>query len=298
MAELERIRAFLRVVEAGSFSAAARDVSSTSSIARQIKALEDELGVRLLNRSTRNLSLTEPGRLFHERATAIVNDLHHAKFDAMSFQDTVKGVLRVSLRISAGTPTIVPALPKFLEQYPELALDISLTDERVDLIAHNIDVAVWLGPIPDGETVARRLIPNRRVLCASPDYFARHGKPQKPTDLVDHNCLLFSNPEYGTWSFTKDGKTEQIDARGNIRTDNGLVLLSAALAGVGIVTAQEYMVRRPIADGELVAALEDYIVSPRPRDADLYVVYPNSRGVPLNVRVFVDFLIELFRNPA
>lgn len=149
MDDFIRIHTFIKVVEAGSFSAAARCTrSSISAVARQVQSLEEDLGVRLLNRSTRSLSLTEPGQLFFERARSISKDLSNAKSEAKSFQESVKGVLRVSLRVSTGTTIIVPALPRLINQYPDLRFDISLTDERPDLIANNIDVAVWMLKFP------------------------------------------------------------------------------------------------------------------------------------------------------
>src|SRR2546426_725605 len=167
MDEFTRIRTFLKVVEAGSFSAAARDVSSASAVALQIKALEDELGVRLLNRSTRSLSLTEAGRRFHARMSVVVTEFSVAKAEVMSLQDDVKGQLRVSLRFGAGMTVIVPALPKLLEQYPELSIDITMSDEKRDLIANEIDVAVWLGEPPNLDIVARRLSASSRIVCAT-----------------------------------------------------------------------------------------------------------------------------------
>jgi DNA-binding transcriptional LysR family regulator len=298
MDELGRIQTFIKVVEAGSFSAAARDVSSISSVARQVKSLEDELGVRLLNRSTRSLSLTEPGRRFYERACGIANELSNAMSEATSFQDSVKGVLRVQLRVSAGTTIIVPALPPLLAQYPDLSLDISLSDERRDLIANNIDVAVWMGHLPDSEIVARRLSPSRRVVCGSRAYFERHGVPQTPEDLRAHNCLLFTARSYGTrWGFTKDGLHEEIEVQGSLRSDNGLVLLTAALSDVGLIVVHEWMVRQLVSQGRLAKVLGNYTVNPRPGDAELYAVYPSSRGLSRKVRVFVDFLVHLFRDP-
>lgn len=298
MDEFARIQTFIKVVEAGSFSAAARDVSSVSSVARQVKSLEDDLGVRLLNRSTRSLSLTEPGRLFYERACTIANDLSNAKSEAKSFQDSVKGVLRVSLRVSAGTTMIVPALPAFLAQYPELSIDISLGDERRDLIANNIDVAVWMGHLPDSEIVARRLSPSQRIVCGSPAYFERHGIPETPEDLRLHSCLLYTGRSYGNrWGFTRDGHNEGIEVEGSVRTDNALVLLSAALSDLGLIVVHEWMVRRPISEGRLARVLGNYTVNPRPGDAELYAVYASSRGLSRKVRVFVDFLVDLFRGP-
>lgn len=299
MDEFTRIQTFIRVVEAGSFSAAARDLSSISSVARQVKALEDELGVRLLNRSTRSLSLTEPGRRFYERACAIANDLSNAKSEARSFQDSVKGVLRVSIRVSAGTTMIVPALPAFMAQFPELTLDISLSDERRDLIANNIDVAVWMGHLPDSEIVARRLSPSRRMVCGSPAYFERYGVPRTPEDLRRHNCLLYTARSYGNrWGFNRDGQQEEIEVQGSLRTDNALVLLSAALSGIGLIVVHEWMVRLDISQGRLAAVLGDYTVHPRPGDAELYAVFPSSRGLSRKVRVFVDFLVGLFGGSA
>jgi len=297
MDEIGRIRTFIKVVEAGSFSAAARDESSVSSVARQVKSLEDELGVRLLNRNTRSLSLTEPGRVFYDRACSISNDLYNARSEASSFQESVKGLLRVSLRISAGTAVIIPALPSLLKQYPELRVDIQLTDQRCDLVADNIDVAVWIGEPPNADIIAKRLTSSQRIVCGSPAYFHRHGVPKIPSDLLLHNCLFFNAPTYeSTWEFRKKGYFEEIAVQGNLRTANGLVLLSAAAAGLGIVVVLEWMVRRYIFQGNLVSVLNDYVVRPATVGADLYAVYASRRGLSLKVRVFIDFLIELFRH--
>lgn len=298
MDELGRINTFIKVVEAGSFSAVARDSSSISSVARQVKSLEDELGIRLLNRSTRRLSLTEAGRVFYERTRTIARDLGGAISEAQSFQDDVKGLLRVSLRVSTGTTVVIPALPAFLEAYPQLDVDITLTDERQDFIADNIDVAIWLGPLPDSELVARRLSPPQRIVCGSPEYFARHGTPQQPQDLQSHSCVLFKARSYGnTWRFSKDGQQQEIAVTGRVCSENTLVLLSTALAGLGLIMVHEYTVRPLIAEGRLVPVLGAYTASPRTGDADLYAVYTSSRGLSRKVRVFVDFLGDLFGQP-
>jgi DNA-binding transcriptional LysR family regulator len=295
MEELARIQTFIKVVEAGSFSAAARDSSSVSSIARQIKSLEDEVGVRLINRSTRSLSLSEPGRVLYERVRTMAAELNNAMSEARSFQQSVKGVLRVALRVSTGTTIIVPALGSFLAQYPDLSVDVTLTDERLDLVAHNIDVAVWMGQLPDSEIVARRLSPSQRIVCGSPGYFERHGKPQLPADLQRHSCLLFTAPQYGNrWQFQNGGVLEEIVVDGRVRSGNVLVLLSGALTGLGLIMVHEWMVRRRIADGQLERVLEGYTASPTSADAELHVVYPSSRGLSLKVRVFIDFLVQLF----
>ncbi|NYT82869.1 LysR family transcriptional regulator [Alcaligenaceae bacterium] len=294
MNELASMQTFIKVVETGSFSAVARHGASVSSVARQVKALEDELGVRLLNRSTRSLSLTEPGRLYYERATQIVRDLANAKLAAKSFQDSVKGVLRVSLRVSSGA-AIIPALAPFFRQYPDLKLDISLNDERCDLIANQIDVAVWMGAIPDAEIIARRLSPSRRIVCGAPSYIQNRGMPKTPDDIRSHDCIVYTAPKYGNiWAFTKDGKEQEVEVDGVIRSDNAIVLRSSAVAGLGLIVVHEWMVRPLLSNGLLMRVLEDYTVKPIDKEAELYVVYPSSRGLSRNVRVFVDYLLSLF----
>lgn len=291
------IRTFIKVVEARSFSGAARD-TSVSAVARQVKSLEDHLGVRLLNRNTRSLSLTEAGRRFFERVTSISNDLESAVSEAKSLQAEVKGLLRVSLRVAAGTTVVVPALPRLLAQYPDLCLEILLTDERQDLIANNIDVAVWLGHLPDSHIVARRLSPSQRIVCGTPAYFEKHGVPRTPDDLRRHNCLLYTAATFSSrWAFSREDEHVDVEARGSIRTDNGLVLLASALADVGIIVVHEWMVRSLIVEGRLAKVLTEYKVNPRPGDADLFVVWPSSQGMSRKVRAFVDFLLETFAGP-
>ncbi len=298
MDELLKIRTLVQVVEAGSFSAAARQTDmSISAIARQVKALEESLGVRLLNRTTRNQALTDAGAIFYERARTILDDVERAKRDASSFQQIVKGLLRVSLRVSAGTTVIVPALPRFLERHPELTVNVSLTDERFDLVARGVDVAVWLGHLGDSGLVARRLTPTRRVVCGSPDYFKAHGVPREPTDLASHNCILFTVSQYGrAWRFAKGDQRLDVPVRGNLESSHAQVLMSAALAGVGLVLVPDWMARRQISEGQLQTALTDYEISPTDYDAALYAVYPHSRGLSPKARAFVDFLVDLFRH--
>ncbi|WP_233852950.1 LysR family transcriptional regulator [Paraburkholderia sp. HD33-4] len=295
MDEFTQVRTFLKVVEAGSFSAAAREASAVSSVARQVKSLEDELGARLLNRNSRNLSLTEAGRRLYERATTIVNDFDSVKSEIKSLQEEVKGVLRVSLRVTAGASFVVPALPRLLERYPDLTVDVTLTDERRDLIANNIDVAIWLGVLPDAEIVARRISPTRRIVCGSTAYFRKHGVPRDPDELQNHQCIVFAAPTYDNrWRFTKGEEYKEIEVSGPVRADNGMVLLGCALADMGLVVVPDYMVRHHIADGTLMKVLGDYTVAPHSDHADLFAVYVSSRGLSRKVRVFVDFLVEIF----
>jgi DNA-binding transcriptional LysR family regulator len=296
--EFARIKTFIKVVESGSFSAAARDVASVSTVTRQVTSLESELGVRLLNRNTRRLALTDAGRRFYERVAAIALDLKTAKSEVSSLEEGVRGVLRASLRVTAGTTVVVPALPKLLVRYPELELDITLTDERRDLIANNIDVALWLGDLPNSDLVARRLSRSGRIVCGAPAYLERHGVPRTPRDLRHHSCLLYAAPSYGTvWNFTRDGHTEVIQVSGSVRSDNGLVLQASGLAGLGLIVVHAWQVRDLLADERLVSVLSEYTVNPRSGDADLYAVFPTARRMSRKVRVFVDFLAEVFGEP-
>lgn len=298
MDEFTRVKTFIRVVEAGSFSAAARDVASVSSVARQVKALEDELGVVLLTRSTRSLALTDAGRRFYQRVTAIALDLQNAMAEIQSLQEDVKGTLRVSLRVAAGTTVVVPALPKLIQRYPHLVLDISLSDERVDLIANKIDVAMWLGELPDSELIARRLSPSRRIIYAAPSYLDERGTPACPEDLLRHSCLVFTAPSYrNRWVFSRDGHQQEFEVTGSVRSDNGLILLEAALSGLGIAIGHEWQVRRHLAEGRLVRILPSYSVNPHPSEAELFAIFPASHRQSRKVRIFVDFLVDIFRDP-
>ncbi|WP_200943286.1 LysR family transcriptional regulator [Rhizobium sp. Leaf386] len=298
MDELGSIKTFIDVVECGSFSAAARRKDTTvSSVARQVKALEDELGVRLLNRTTRSNSLTEPGANFYERARTVLTDLRSAKQEASSFQTTVKGLLRVCLRISASR-VILPALPSFLDQHPGLVLDVMLSDERLDLVAHKIDVGVWLGHLEDSRTVARRLTPSKRVICASPAYLAKRGVPTTPQQITQHNCIIYQGSIYqDLWRFTKGDEQIDVTVQGNLRTNTSPVLVAAVLSGMGLAVLQEFTVRSALADGTLMQILPDYEVSPTEVDTGVYAVYPNARGMTRKTRVFIDFLVDVFRRP-
>ncbi|MFT3975545.1 MAG: LysR family transcriptional regulator [Sphingomonas bacterium] len=296
MDELNNIHVFIEVVETGSFSAAGRKLNkSASSIARQVDQLETDLEVRLINRNTRSQSLTEAGRLYYERVRAISRELEVAKSETRSAHEGVEGRLRVALRTSSATTVIVPALPALLARYPGLELEIIVTDERPDLVVNQIDVAIWIGELPDSELVARRLSPSRRILCASPAYLEKHGTPEKPDDLLRHNCLLFRAKSYGkSWIFTRDGETETIPVRGNIASDNGLVLVGAAEQGLGLIVMPEWMVHSLLEEKRLRRVMPDYTVGPVLSPAPLYAVFPSSRSLSRRVRVFVDFLVSLF----
>jgi len=298
MNELNRIQTFIKVVEAGSFSAVARHSSSISSVARQIKSLEDDLGVRLLNRSTRSLSLTEPGEVFYRHACTISNDLSNAISEVKSFQADVKGTLRVSLRVSVGTTVIIPALPTFLAKYPNISVEVILTDERLDLVSHNIDVAIWMGALNDSELIAKLLNTSKRVLCASPAYLQQHGTPVQPSDLAHHNCLPYTARSHASkWTFSKGDEQYDVSIEGTMKSDNTMVLLSAAMAGIGLIVVNQWMAQPLISEGKLVPVLSDYVINWGDTEANHYAVYASSRGMSRKVRAFVDFLTEVSAEP-
>jgi len=294
--ELGNIKTFVEVIECGSFSATARRKQTTvSSVARQVKALEEELGVRLLNRTTRNNSFTEAGEIFYDRARSLIAELKAAKEEASSFQTTAKGLLRVCLRNSASR-IILPALPAFLARHPELILDITLSDERPDLVANKIDVAVWVGQLEDSRIMARRLTPTRRVLCASPAYIERYGAPATPHDVAQHNCIVYHGSIYhASWRFIKGEEQIDIGVSGNIRTNSSPVLISTVLSGMGLAVLQDFSVRPHLAERKLIRLLPEYEVTPTDVDTAVYAVYPSARGMSRKTRVLIDFLIDLFR---
>lgn len=296
MDELYKIRAFLGVVEHGSFSAASRHEGvSVSSIARRVAALEEDLGVRLLNRNTRSLSVTEAGQLFHDRTRDAVRELDSARLEASSYQTDVKGVLKVSMRVSMGE-MVLPRIRTFLERHPDITMDFSLTDERLDLLQNNIDVAVWIGQLNDSELIARLLSHGRRVVCASPEYLEQHGEPQHPLDLSNHICMPHRAASYdGTWRFSKDGERWDIPANGPFQSSSPLALMSTAMSGLGLVVLQIYMIERALKEGTLKAILTDFEVSSTEADTAIYAVYPHSRYLSPKARAFIDFLIESFQ---
>jgi len=297
MDELGTNRAFLQVIESGSFSAAAREMGvSVASIARQFSSLEERLGVRLLNRTTRHQSLTEAGRLYCENVRELLEQYDAMKREISSFQDGVKGHLRVHLRHSVGSKLIVPALPRFLEEHPDVSLDVTLTDEQADLVSHGVDLAVWLGNLEDSSLIARRLSHGRRVICGSPAYVKRFGEPATPIDLKQHNCIIYRAKSYDNiWRLTKGGETTAVPVSGNLKSDSSAVLMTSAQCGLGLAVLQEAMVRSAIAEGSLVTVFPDYQVSSTNNDIGLYAVHPGRRKTSPKTRAFLDFLVKLFR---
>lgn len=293
MDRFETLQTFVAVVEAGSFSAAAARLDCAKSAAsRQVAALEGHLGVQLLNRTTRRLSLTDAGREFYERAQRILADLEEAELSVAAEQTALRGRLRLAAPLSFGLRHLAPALDEFLADHPELVLDLDLDDRRINLVEEGFDLALRIGELADSSLVARPLAPIRMQLCASPAYLRRHGTPQTPADLAFHAGLVYGNiPEAQQWRFLDaNDKVHSVKVPARLRANNGDVLVQAALAGLGLVVTPTFIAHRALAAGELVPVLPEY----RAPGTRAYAVYPSRRHLPQRVRVLIDFLAQRF----
>ena len=281
---------FATVIEGGSFSAAARLLDLTpSAVARAIDRIEARLGVRLLLRSTRGLTLTAEGQSYLLAARRILADLDDAE-QQIADQGAPRGRLRVTAALAHGRLCIVPLLGDFARAYPNILIDIALTDTLVDIAGGQVDVAIRFGPLADSALTARKLGESGRVIVASPDYLARHGTPRVPEDLHAHNCLNFNfRRAEPTWPFRRDGRDFTLCVEGGIVANNGETLGQLAAAGVGVTRVGRFSVAAEIAEGRLVALLEDY----NPGDVELiHAVFVGGAHLPARVRVFVDFLAD------
>lgn len=287
---------FAIVVAEGSFSAAGRLLGLTpSAISRAIDRLEERLGVRLLLRSTRALTLTAEGHAYLCGARRILADLDDVEQE-IADQGAPRGRLRISAALSHGRLCVVPLLGEFVQRYPHILVDIGLTDTLVDVAAGQADVAVRFGPLADSPLTARKLGETRRVIVASPTYLARHGTPLVPEDLHGHNCLSFNfRRAEPIWPFRKDGRDYALSVAGSIEANNGETLGQLAAAGVGITRVGAFSVAEEIATGQLVPLLEEF----NPGDVEaIHALFVGGSNIPARVRVFVDFLAERLGSPA
>jgi DNA-binding transcriptional LysR family regulator len=293
MDRLGSMSLFLRVLERGSLSAAGRDLAlSPAAVSNHIRALEDWLGVRLLNRTTRQLSLTEAGETFRARCETILAKVAEAEATVASLQAVPRGILRVNAPIAFGVRHLGPVVAAYLDRYADMKLDLVLNDRLVDIVEEGFDVAVRVGDLADSQLVARRLAPCRFVVCAAPRYLELRGEPLRPADLQDHHCLEYSlRAPPGRWAFTAaDGKDISIAIAGRLRATNGDLLRSAAKAGLGVILAPTFIVCDDLKDGALRELLTDYTVKP----TGIFAVYPTGRYPSPKLRSFIDFLAEQF----
>jgi DNA-binding transcriptional LysR family regulator len=293
MQDLERMVIFARVVETRSFSEAARRMNlSKSLVSKRITQLERSVGARLLNRTTRAMSLTEAGAVFYEHCARIVEELEAAKSAVSHLHAEPRGLLRVSASVAFGTMHIAPALADFLPAHPDLQIDMEIKDRFVDLADERFDVAIRIAREPSQNLVARRLATVKRKVCATPGYFERHGVPETPQDLEGHNCLTYTSfdPE-GPWRFKgPDGRMISVTASGNLRLNDDEALSEAVLKGLGIALLPTFIVGRDLQAGRLRSVLPDYV----PAERHIFAVYLPTRHVSAKVRAFIDFLLERF----
>jgi DNA-binding transcriptional LysR family regulator len=297
MMSLAAVRIFTQVVEAGSFSAAGRRLGlAPSSVSRQVADLEDELGARLFHRTTRRLSLTEPGQVFYARAGKILVDLEEAKLAVAQPGGAPSGILRLTVPGSLGRLHLVPAIADFQEGHPAVKVGLVVTDRLVDLVEEGLDLAIRVGRQRDSSLVARRITTSRRLVCAAPSYLAKAGTPQEPAELASHDCLTFrSHPGANLWRFRGSGGEHQARVSGPLFANDGEALVSAAVAGLGLVLVPEWLVGPDLRAGRLQEVLSDYRASP---DATpLYALYHHRRHLPAKVRAFVDYLATRFAPP-
>ena len=285
--------AFVRSVELGGFSAAARDLDLTpSALSKLVTRLEDRLGVRLMNRTTRKLALTAEGEAYFAHARRILGDIEEAESEVTRFSASPKGLLRVNVGFAFGLHQLAPALPRFLERYPDIEIDITVTDRVVDLVEEGADVAIRTGVLRDSSLVAKKICDLHRVICASPLYLKRHGVPKSPADLLNHNCISISGmPQLRRWPFDVKGVVETIEVRGNVSANNAETLLQMAANGVGIIRLSDVIVSDGIRAGWLTPLLSDvHHVEPVPLSA----VYPQGKHKSPRVAAFVGFLADTF----
>ena len=293
---LQPMRIFVSVVQNGSLSSAGRELGlSPASVSRHISALEESLGSRLINRSSRKLTLTEAGELYFNKVEQILHQVAEANDSVAQLQTTPRGTLRVHSRMLVGHLIVVPALPAFLARHPEIKVDLLLSNNTVDLVERNIDVDIRIGKLNDSSLVARRLAAAERVLCAAPAYLDARARVTAPADLAAHNCLTYRiNVGQTVWRFIDAaGSMEEVQVGGTLQSDNGLALLSATLAGVGVALMPDWAVRDPIRDGKLVRLLPQYRVSHIEFDNGVYAVYQRTL-MSAKVRAFIEFLAATF----
>jgi DNA-binding transcriptional LysR family regulator len=291
MTDLDAIAVFDRVVERKSFAEAARSLGlTTSAVSKRIARLERALGATLLHRTTRRLSLTEAGAVYHDRIRRVLGELASAEEAVTRLGTEPHGLLRVSAPMSFGHLHLAPLVPEFLAAHPGLRVDLELDDRLVDLIDGGFDVAVRIAALADSSLVARRLAPARRVICGSPDYLARRGVPRHPADLARHDCLRYTLQARGDWTVRRGRSGARVEVSGSLQANNGEVLRAAALAGLGLVFLPTMIVWRDLQAGTLVPVLVPHLPPP----TAIHAVYPRSRLLSPKVRAFVDFLAARF----
>ena len=295
MDKLRNMEVFVSVVDAGSFTAAARAFDiSTVMVGKHIAALEQRLGARLLNRTTRRQSLTEIGELYCEQCRQILTQISTAESGALAMRATARGTLKVSAPVAFGSECLAPAMASYLDKYREVSLDLELSNRLSDVIEEGLDAAVRIGHLEDSAMIARALRPYRMIICASPDYLKRYGTPDSPADLAQHECLDFLHwRRLLRWRLKSDEVATVMPAS-RFRSNNGQALKQAAIAGFGIMMQAEIVLADDIKRGHLIPILQDFIPEPKP----MHLIYPRDRQPTPKLSTFIEFVVQRFGLPS
>jgi DNA-binding transcriptional LysR family regulator len=295
MDNLTGMRAFVRVVESGSFTRASELLKMPkSSLTKAIQILEADLRLKLLNRTTRQVVVTPDGAAYYERLVRLLDEFDDLNGSVASAQANPSGRLRVEMGGAIAQHIVIPTLSDFQERYPDIRIELNISDRQVDLISENVDCVIRAGALRDPSLIARRLADMAVVTCAAPAYMERHGRPADLAELEEtHLAVSYMNAltgEYFPFDFTRDGTTVEVRCRSRFSVSEGAAYMSAGLAGLGVIQVPVFMVREAIATGTLVRLLEDWKVAPRP----LHLVYPPNRHVSVRLRAFIDWASALF----
>lgn len=293
MVELEDMQLLVRAIASGSLSAAGRELGFSPAVAsKRLSRLESTLGVRLVQRTSRRLALTDQGAVYYERCAAILGDVEEAERAVVAGQAEVRGVLHVASPVDLGRQWIGPAGAAFAAAHPQLSVRVSLSDRVIDLFEDNVDVAVRIGALDDSRLVSRRLARNRRVVCAAPSYLSRHGTPRRLADLADHQCIVLQRPGMRAlpWTFHLDGRAHTVQVSGKLVADSGDLVRDWAVSGQGLAFKSIWDIAGDVAAGRLLPLLTD---QPLPA-SDVHVLYPSRRFLPAKTRLFVEFLRQRF----
>lgn len=289
------MKVFRRVVEAGNFSEVAREMDlSQPTVSKHIAALEKHLGIKLLNRSTRQMSLTDTGRQYYDRCIHILDELSETESTLRNQQTQPLGVLRINTPVTYGERCIVPSLWAFLEKYPELKIDMIMDDQYVDLVKDGVDLAIRVGPMTDSCLIARKIGDSPRVTVASPDYIEKHGIPDNLSDLDNHNCIVYTLlTTCDEWYFNGPNGKESVRVNGRFSVNNPGAIRQAVCAGHGIAVTPTWLMNDYIKSGKVKVILKEYT----PTSLDVHAVYPERRFVPAKVKIFIDYLKTYLKSP-
>ncbi len=291
MDRAQEMAVFARVVTEGSFSAAAQALQiSPSAVSKQIGRLEERLGSRLLNRTTRRLALTPEGKAYFAWCRRILAEIEAAEAAVLQMNGEPRGLLRINAATSIGRDTVTPLLSELLQRHPELRVELTLTDHVVDLVQEGADVAIRIAALADSSLIARRLRPVERLVVASPDYLARHGAPQRPADLAQHECLIFEG--LTDWRFTTPTGAVTVRVVGRFETNDASAMRAAAVCHLGVARIASFYIEADLREGRLVPLLPDCRSA---EDTAIYALYPAGKHLSPKVRAFIDLLVERIR---